>query len=174
MDLYSARIHQLLVLKAHYWSCNLQFFSELITTQLRFTWCHRMLSPLYLHITLLPLLIRRISHSWNHLISLGEYTAQLLPFRRIGLIKHNNQLCPHRYPFSPGWREAIMVKCLAQGHKHHGRDRDSNPHSDDSAIRTQIPLDSKDSQVRGSPHQSYPLRIGAATDSVPSFKNQHV
>ena len=25
----------------------------------------------------------------------GEYTAQLLPFRRIGLIKHNKQLCPH-------------------------------------------------------------------------------
>ena len=35
-----------------------------------------------------------------------------------GLIKHNNQLCPpHRYPFTPGWREAIAVKCLAQGHK---------------------------------------------------------
>ena len=31
-----------------------------------------------------------------------------------------------------------MVKCPAQGHKHHGRGRDSNPHSDDSAIRTQI------------------------------------
>ena len=30
------------------------------------------------------------------------HVAQLLPFRRIGLIKHNNQLCPHRYPFSPG------------------------------------------------------------------------
>ena len=23
-----------------------------------------------------------------------------------------NQLCPYRYPFTPGWREAIMVKCL--------------------------------------------------------------
>ena len=33
---------------------------------------------------------------------------------------------------------AIMVKCLAQGHKHHSGDRGSNPHSDDSAIRTQI------------------------------------
>ena len=31
-----------------------------------------------------------------------------------------------------------MVKCLAEGHKHHGRSQDSNPHSDDSAIRTQI------------------------------------
>ena len=31
-----------------------------------------------------------------------------------------------------------MVKCLAQGHKHHGSGWDSNPHSDDSAIRTQI------------------------------------
>ena len=31
-----------------------------------------------------------------------------------------------------------MVKCLAQGHKHHGRSQDSNSHSDDSAIRTQI------------------------------------
>ena len=40
--------------------------------------------------------------------------------------------------FSPWWREAIMVKCLVQGHKHHGRSQDSKPHSDDSAIRTQI------------------------------------
>ena len=31
-----------------------------------------------------------------------------------------------------------MVKCLAEGHKHHGRSQDSNPHSDDSAIRTHI------------------------------------
>ena len=57
----------------------------------------------------------------------GDYTAQLLPFRRIGLIKHNNQLCPHRYPFTPGWREAIMVKCLVQGHKHRGLGQGSNP-----------------------------------------------
>ena len=64
----------------------------------------------------------------------GEYAAQLLPLQRTGLIKHNNQLCPHRYPFTPEWREAIMVKCLAQGHKHHGRGRDSNPHSDDSEL----------------------------------------
>ena len=56
----------------------------------------------------------------------GEYTAQLLPFRRF---KHNNQLGPHRYPFTPGsgWREAITVKCLAQGHKRPGRGL--NPHS---------------------------------------------
>ena len=56
----------------------------------------------------------------------------------IGRIRHNNQLRPHRHPFTPGWREAIVVKCLAQGHKHHGRSEDSNSHSDDSAIRTQI------------------------------------
>ena len=31
-----------------------------------------------------------------------------------------------------------MVKCLAQGHKHRGCGRGSHPHSDDSAIRTQI------------------------------------
>ena len=55
-----------------------------------------------------------------------------------GLIKHNNQFCSHRYPFTPGWREAIMVKCLAEGHKHQGCSQDLNPHSDDSAIRTQI------------------------------------
>ena len=75
-------------------------------------------------LTLLPLLIRRINHSWNHLSSLGSIQLNCC------------QLCPHRYPFTPGWREAIMVNCLAQGHKHHGRG--SNPHSDDSAIRTQI------------------------------------
>ena len=33
-----------------------------------------------------------------------------------------------------------MVKCLAEGHEHHGRSQDSNPHSDDSAIRTQVRL----------------------------------
>ena len=31
-----------------------------------------------------------------------------------------------------------MVKCFAEGHEHHGCSQDSNPHSDDSAIRTQI------------------------------------
>ena len=31
-----------------------------------------------------------------------------------------------------------MVKCLAHGRKHRGSGRGSNPHSDDSAIRTQI------------------------------------
>ena len=31
-----------------------------------------------------------------------------------------------------------MVKCLAQGHKRHDHGEDSNPHSDDSAIRTQV------------------------------------
>ena len=45
-----------------------------------------------------------------------------------------NHLCPHRYPFTAGWREAIIVKCLAQGHMCH--DLGSNPQSDDSATRT--------------------------------------
>ena len=72
------------------------------------------------------------------LLLLLLYSSIAAILAHIGLIKHNNQLCPHRYPSTPGWREAIMVKCLAQGHKHHGRGRDSNPHSDDSAIRTQI------------------------------------
>ena len=31
--------------------------------------------------------------------------------------------------YTPGWREAIMVKVLSQGHKCH--DRDLNPHSND-------------------------------------------
>ena len=44
----------------------------------------------------------------------------------ISKINLKNHLCPHRYPSTPGWREAIMVKCLAQGHKCH--DRDSNPY----------------------------------------------
>ena len=33
--------------------------------------------------------------------------------------------------YTPGWREAIIVKYLAQGHKYH--DQDSNPHSVDLA-----------------------------------------
>ena len=57
-----------------------------------------------------------------------EYTACAAKYvAQWRLINHKNQLCPHRYPFTPGWREAIIVKCLAQGHKCH--DRDSNPHS---------------------------------------------
>ena len=41
-----------------------------------------------------------------------------------GQIKHINQLCSSdRCPFTPWWREAIMIKCLAQGHKHHGHSR---------------------------------------------------
>ena len=45
----------------------------------------------------------------------------------LSYISHRNHLCPHWYPFNPGWREAIIVKCLAQGHKFHNQD--SNPHS---------------------------------------------
>ena len=41
--------------------------------------------------------------------------------------------------YTPGWREAIVVKCLSQGHKHHGHGQESNPHFDDSAMRTQVP-----------------------------------
>ena len=103
-------------------------YIALISTNL---WCSR-------RITLLPLLIRCINHSWNISAPWGVNSWIAAISAHIGLIKHNNQLCPHRYPFPPGWREAIMVKCLAQGHKHHGRSRDLNPHSDDSAIRTQI------------------------------------
>ena len=67
----------------------------------------------------------------------GEYTctAQVQPYIHVhvhvhvGLIKHNNQLCPRRYQFTPGWREAIMVKCLAQRNKLHSCGQDSNPNS---------------------------------------------
>ena len=69
----------------------------------------------------------------------GVYRSSIAAITaHIRLIQHNNQLCPRRYPFTPGWREAIMVMCLAQGHEHRGRGQGSNPHSDDSAIRTQI------------------------------------
>ena len=54
--------------------------------------------------------VRHINHSCKPSQLPGEYAAQLQPFRQI---KHNNQLCPHM------WREAIMVKYLAQGHKHY-------------------------------------------------------
>ena len=42
----------------------------------------------------------------------GEYTVQLLPFLvHIGRIKHNNQLCPHRYPhLLLGWRRSVLLK----------------------------------------------------------------
>ena len=67
-----------------------------------------------------------LNHSLNRLSSLRSMqpcaTNVLL-----GLINHKNHLCPHWYPSTPGWREAIIEKTLAQGHKSH--DRDSNLHS---------------------------------------------
>ena len=83
-----------------------------------------------------------ISAPWG---SIYVYSLIAAISAHIGLIKRTNQLCPHRYQFTPGWREAIMVKCLAEGHAPGGRGRGSNPHSDYSAIRTQLqctkPLD---------------------------------
>ena len=79
-------------------------------------------------------------HSYNLSQLPWEYTAHYAqPLGATGLLKHNNPLYPLQVPiYTPGWREAITVKCLAQGHKYHGCSQDSNPHSDDSAIRTQI------------------------------------
>ena len=55
--------------------------------------------------------------------SVKVYSSIAAITAHIGLI---NQLCPHRYPLiTHGWREAIMVKCLAHlFHKCHGRDTD--------------------------------------------------
>ena len=40
------------------------------------------------------------------------------------LIKHNYHLCPQRSPFILlGEEKQLLVKCLAQGHKHHSRAR---------------------------------------------------
>ena len=47
-------------------------------------------------------------------------------------------LPPQGTIYTPGWREAITVKCLAQEQKYHGRGWDSNPHSNNSTIRTQV------------------------------------
>ena len=63
----------------------------------------------------------------------GVYAAPATGFSAQGLIKHTIHLYPHRYPFTPGWREANVVKHLAQGRKHRSHRRDSNPHSEDSA-----------------------------------------
>ena len=61
-------------------------------------------------------------HSYNLSQLPGEYTAHYVqPFGTRGLIKHNNHLYPHRYPFILLGEEkcSITVKCLAQGHKYH-------------------------------------------------------
>ena len=89
---------------------------------------------------LLPLSSGQLYHSKNHLNSLGEYAAHAA---KCVAQRANNQTrlpsLPSQVPiYTPGWREAIIVKCLAQGHKHHGHGQDSNPHSDDLAIRTQV------------------------------------
>ena len=47
-----------------------------------------------------------------------------------GLIKHNYHLYPHRYPFIHLGEEKQLQL--------HGRGQGSNPHLDDSAIRTQV------------------------------------
>ena len=60
-------------------------------------------------------------------------------------INHKNHLCSHRYPFTPGWREAILVKHLAQGHKCH--DQDSNPHTVDSELESVV-LDCSTARLR--------------------------
>ena len=39
----------------------------------------------------------------------GEYTACAAKYVATKLINHNTHLCPHRYPLTPGWREAIIV-----------------------------------------------------------------
>ncbi len=52
--------------------------------------------------------------------SLGHLFNDLHRLSSLGSIQ--NHLCPHRYPFTSGWREAIIVKRLAQGHKCHVRD----------------------------------------------------
>ena len=62
-----------------------------------------------------------ISAPWGVYSSIAAITAHIGP----GLIRANSALTGTH--LTPGWREAIMVKCLAQGHKCHGRD--SNPHS---------------------------------------------
>ena len=51
-------------------------------------------------------------------------------------IIHINHLRLTVTHFTPGWRGANMVKCLAQGHKCY--DRDSNPHPDDLTARTWV------------------------------------
>ena len=58
---------------------------------------------------------------------LPEYTAFATNMRHYAKSITRTILCCHRYPITPRWREAIIVKCLAQAHK--CQDRDSNPHS---------------------------------------------
>ena len=70
---------------------------------------------------LLPMLlrlIRLINHSWGVYSSIAAITAHIGPINQPALTGTH---------LTPGWKEAIMIKCLAQGHKCHGRD--SNPHS---------------------------------------------
>ena len=58
-----------------------------------------------------------------------EYTSLAQQICATQLNQSQEPSLPSRsqVPINHGWREAIIVKCLAQGHKCH--DRDSNPHS---------------------------------------------
>ena len=86
--------------------------------------CCQMCSATSLTLTPQALLLNNNNPSKSYQLSLLS--------REFGLIKHNYHLYPQRSPFI---LEAITVKCLVQGQTHHRRGQDSNPHSDDSAIR---------------------------------------
>ena len=66
------------------------------------------------------------SVSTNNYVCLGfgDVAEGLAGIKTCSGVYFNNQyvhvvqsklICPHRHPFTPGWREAIIVKCLAQG-----------------------------------------------------------
>ena len=64
---------------------------------------------------------------WFKNMTVNQLTSGVLYFFRspmhIGLIKR--QRPNSAITGTPVWREAILVKCLAEGHKHHGRSPDS-------------------------------------------------
>ena len=90
------------------------------------------------HFALLPLVIGPISILVNFSAPWGVYSCVCSCTQSYSGYNQTQQpsLPSQVLICTPGWWEASTLKCLAQGHKHHGHGQDSNPHSDDSAIRT--------------------------------------
>ena len=113
--------------------------------------------------------LRHLIHSFNHLSYLGsiQHVLQICATRQNQ--SQEPSLPSHRYPFTPGcWREAIIVKCLAQGHNCH--DRDSNP---SSAKQKNQSLSSVllSARPRHTVNGSNCIKVKDNTDTFSYFKN---
>ena len=109
-------------------------FNKLILLIIIICFCIALYKPCLKALPPLLPLITGPFHSLNHLSSLCSIQPVPPNMQRTKLNHGGRYRTTTRtisalteHPLTPGWREAIIVKCLAQGHKCHNQD--SNPHS---------------------------------------------